>query len=71
MPVHKYRSVSDMPPPERVRDSDLASRIRLLWARASLLCPRIPRRGVRRFRTLAEANAERERDTLERMRRSR
>jgi hypothetical protein len=69
MPVHKYRSVSDMPPPGRAEDPDLASRIRVLWARAFLLHPRAPHRGVRRFRTIAEANAARERDTLERMRR--
>lgn len=71
MPVHKYRSVSDMPPRRRVGDPDLATRIRAPWARAFLLCAPVPHRGVRRFRTIAEANAERERDTLERMRRLR
>ena len=67
MPVYKYRTVSDMPPPARAADPDPAARIRILWARAFLLCPPALRRGVRRFRNIAEANAERERDTLERM----
>jgi hypothetical protein len=68
MPVRKYRSVSDMPRPERSDDATLAHRIRILWRRAFSLCPTTPRRGVRRFRSIEDANDERDRATTERMR---
>jgi len=69
MPVIKYRSPGDMPRPEPGSDAELASRIRVLWSRAVLLCPPALHRGVRRFRSIAEANQERMRETAERMRR--
>lgn len=68
MPVFKYRSPGEMPAPERVSGPDLPARIRALWARSFLLCPPISRRGVRRFRSIEEANEDRMRATLERMR---
>jgi hypothetical protein len=68
MPVTKYRSVADMPRFEKRSEVDLASRIRTLWARAFLLCPLAPPRGVQRFRSIEEANAARARSTAERMR---
>jgi hypothetical protein len=67
MPVIKYRSFADMPPPEPSSEGQLASRIRVLWSRAFLLCPPARKRGVRRFRSIAEANRERTRETAERM----
>jgi hypothetical protein len=67
MPVSRYRSVADMPRPEPATSSELAVRIRVLWNRAFLLSrPSFPR-GVARFRSVEEANAARERATLERM----
>jgi hypothetical protein len=58
-----------MPPPEVRTDATLASRIRTLWSRAFLLCAPDRRRGVRRFRSIEEANQERAQATAERMRR--
>jgi hypothetical protein len=69
MPVIKYRSLADMPRPEPSNDAELASRIRVLWGRSFLLCPPARHRGVRRFRSMAEANEERMHETAERMRR--
>ena len=69
MPVYKYRRAGDMPAPGRAGATDVASRIRVLWARAFLLCPPTVPRGVRRFRTIAEANEERQRETVDRIRR--
>lgn len=69
MPVFKYRSASDMPSQERIGDAQLASHIRTLWGRAFLLCPRTRRPGVWRFASIDEANAERQLETVQRMRR--
>ena len=41
-------------------DPQLARRIRNLWAFASRLAPGAAPRGIRRFRTLEEANRDRE-----------
>jgi hypothetical protein len=70
MPVHKYKSVSDMPPPTPARQERLSDRIRALWNRAFLLSPAYFVRGVTRFKSLDEANAMRISNTIERMRRS-
>jgi hypothetical protein len=69
MPLYKYRSASDMPRPERASDAELPARIRSVWGRAFLLCPAVCRPGVRRFRSMEEANEDRLRETVERMRR--
>jgi len=71
MPVRKYRSVEDMPPPP-ASSAALVDRIRAVWERARLLAPppAIPR-GVARFRTIEEANAARDGATLQRMRATR
>ena len=42
------------------RSSDLGSHIRALWAFSVRLAPRQIPRGVRRFRSIEEANRERE-----------
>ncbi len=41
-------------------DPSLATRIRALWAFARRLAPGSAPRGLRRFRTIAEANRDRE-----------
>lgn len=70
MGVHKYRSVEDMPRPELAR-GDVAARVRAVWRRARALAP-APGivRGVRKFRTIEEANAARDEERMARMRRS-
>lgn len=66
MPVHKYRSVEEMPDVALLHDAGdpaIPPRIRYLWRLAeALLAPVgtcIPR-GVHKFRTIEEANAHRE-----------
>jgi hypothetical protein len=68
MPVHKYRSASEMPPPGRCGDQELSVRIRAAWRRAFLLSPPALRPGVRRYRTIEEANQDRLREAAQRMR---
>ena len=72
MPIRKYRSVEDMPPPPPAESgrADLVARIRALWNRSVLLSPPCFSKGVTRFRSIEEANAKRVIDTVERMRRS-
>ncbi len=68
MPVQKFRSVEDMPRPERSEGPALVEHIRALWNRAFLLSPpRFPR-GVTRFASMELANEARERVVHERMR---
>lgn len=72
MPVEKYRSVEDMPRPARIVGDDLPAHIRALFRRARLLSPpALITRGVQRFRSIEEANAARERETIARMKASR
>jgi hypothetical protein len=59
MPVHRFRSVSDMPGIERVDGPDLIDRIRVLWNRAFALAPPNFPRGVTRFANLDDANRAR------------
>lgn len=68
MPVHKYRSVDEMPRPTRCREAELEARMRAVWTRAFLLSPPSFPRGVRFFRNMEEANEARFRDTERRMR---
>ncbi len=67
MPVFRYRSVEEMPRPERQTGDVPVQRIRALWTRAFLLSPPDPPRGVLRFRTLGEANEARDARTRARM----
>jgi hypothetical protein len=60
MPIWKYHSVADMPPPPRCSDDEnLAVRIRDLWDRAARLtgCGYPP--GVYRFHSVEEAQTAR------------
>jgi hypothetical protein len=77
MPVHKYRSVEDMPDAALKYDAGdprIPRAIRALWrfSEAALgdvgTC--IPR-GVRKYRSIEEANADRDRYESERMQRIR
>ncbi len=70
MPVYKYRSVEEMPPPPQ-RSTDLVARIRAVWNRAALLAPRLLPTGLQRFRSMGEANLARQEATLARMRATR
>ncbi len=72
MPFSKYRSVEEMPRPERVSDEQLADRIRALWKRARRFAPPATIiRGVQRFRGVEELDAATDRETVQRMRDSR
>ena len=70
MPVHKYRSVADMPSPPRASQGDLAARIRTVWNRAFRICPPTVPRGVMRFSSIEAANEARMQLTIERMRKT-
>jgi hypothetical protein len=52
-------------------DPALPRRIRSLWARAARFAKPTPSRGVKRFRDIEEANAERDREVAARMKRLR
>jgi len=57
VPVHKYRSVEEMPPPpacERGSASHLR-RLAALWSRATRLAPRRWKSGVYRYRSVADS----------------
>ncbi len=71
MPLQKYRSVAEMPALKVEREDDLAARIGSLWDRSFSLCPPSWPVGVKRFASLEEANEDRLRMTLMRMRRTR
>ncbi|MFZ5787743.1 MAG: hypothetical protein ACOY3Y_14985 [Acidobacteriota bacterium] len=68
MSVTRYRDVAEMPPCVRVQRDVLACRIRAVWERARRLVRGDPgyRRGVQRFASLEEAQAERARQALAR-----
>lgn len=60
MPVQRFRGVEEMPRPPLVTGPTLVRRIRAVWRRARLFAPPRTRvRGVRRFRSIAEADAAR------------
>ena len=62
MPVRRLRSFEEARRELWVEGNapSLSGRIRSLWAFSARLAPPCPRRGVLRFRTIGEANAERE-----------
>lgn len=76
MPVQKFRSVVDMPRvpwPEKLDDAFL-DRVGRLWARSALISPRKYPKGVRKYRSIEEAQADRERwltENIERLREER
>lgn len=62
MPVRRYRSVAEMPPPWREPDdpANLRAVATMIGLHRELTGGGTVRRGVRRFRTIQEANAERD-----------
>lgn len=68
MSLRKYHSVADMPRLIERDDLMLPVRIRQVWQRAFLLSPPQYKRGVRRFRSIEEANAKRDAERVEYMR---
>lgn len=65
MPITRYRNVADMPPPERAASAlaGLAAACESSELAAAFGVTRVGPRGVRRFRSVEEAAAERERWT--------
>jgi len=70
MPVERFESFEDARRALWVDrdDPDLARRIRELWDFAARLAPAPPFRGLKRFRSIEEANEERDQRTARRMR---
>ncbi len=70
MPIERYKSASDMPPPppRDPQDPSTWAAIRELWAIAAHTLPPLYPPGVTRFRSIEEAQRAREEATLERMR---
>lgn len=70
MPVQRFRDLDEARRAlwSRRDDVSLASRIRRLWEFSARLAPPVIPRGVRRFRSMEEANAERDSRVAERVR---
>ncbi|MHB2016883.1 MAG: hypothetical protein ACYCW6_08075 [Candidatus Xenobia bacterium] len=70
MSVKKFRDLESMRQALWTRSDDptLPDRIRALWALSAEMAGLDPPRGVQRFRTIEEANAERDERTRKRMR---
>lgn len=74
MPLYRFRSIEEMNRHEIPTPADLADRIAALWSRAAALGGLQSPRGLQKFRSLEEANQERElrtRDRIERLNRGR
>ena len=68
MPVERFRDARDMPPPTRVVGERLLDTIAGVWDWAHLVRPAPTERGVRRFRTIEEAAADRHEAEIAHMR---
>jgi hypothetical protein len=69
MPVQKFRSFDEATRALATRPAEpgpLAARVASLWAFSSRLTPALGVRGVRKYRSIEEANADRERMTIAR-----
>jgi hypothetical protein len=74
MPVQKFRSIEEMKEGPRwlgVGDPRIPRKIRYLWQMASAFGTLSIPRGVRKYRSIEEANADRERWESERIERIR
>lgn len=69
MPVYRFRAFEDARRAlwTAVGDPALPDRIRRLWRFSARLASPCARRGVQRFRTIEDANAERDRRVQERV----
>lgn len=70
MPIQKFRDVDDARRALWARSGqpDLVSRIKRLWEFSTRLTPRQIPRGVRQFRSIEEANQERDQWVIRRVR---
>ena len=70
MPIQKFRDLDEARRALWVDSGqpDLVSRIQTLWAFSTRLAPRQIPRGVRKFRSIEEANQERDRWVIRRVR---
>ena len=69
MPVQKFRSFDDATRALAARPADpdaVAARVASLWALSSALTPSLGFRGVRKYRSIEEADADRQRMTVAR-----
>jgi len=69
MPVQKFRSFDEATRALAMQPADpdaLAARIASLWALSSALTPPLGLRGVRKYRSIEDANADRDRMTVAR-----
>jgi len=80
MPIWKYRTIEEMNRQERwlpSGDSSIAQKIRYLWGLAEILLQPVGTcipRGIRKYRSIEEANADRDRwenERVDRLRRER
>ena len=71
MSVQRYRSVADMPAPERKARADGYEHVRALWRFSSRLVPPLFSPGVYKYRSIEDSQAARETATVDRMRRMR
>jgi hypothetical protein len=69
VPVYRFRAFDDARRALWIASGDpaLPDRLRRLWRFTSRLASGVPRRGVQRFRTIEDANAERDRRVQERV----
>ena len=68
MPVFKYRSVEEMPESwEYFGDRNISGRLRFVLSTARLAGPMHIPRGVRKYRSIEESNADRDRWEQERV----
>ena len=69
MPVRRFRDLDDARRALWTASDDptLAERVRRFWRFSARLAPPSASRGLRRFRTIEDANAERERRVTERV----
>ena len=69
MPIRRYRHVEDMPPVAPLPSgSERIHRLRALWGGWSRILPTLDLRGVRRYRSMEEAAADREAAVVRRAR---
>ncbi|MCA9797309.1 MAG: hypothetical protein KC910_36110 [Candidatus Eremiobacteraeota bacterium] len=71
MPLEKFRGVEGMPDPPRATDMEtIVAKLEFVWDAARVFSPEIPR-GIKKFRSMEEANLDRENWIRERARRRR
>ena len=70
MPIQRFRRVEDMPPLAPLPPSpEREDRLRALWGSWLRILPPLDLRGVRRYRSIEEADRDREEAVVRRARR--